>query len=247
MKISKRPSICVVKSLLALIVSTPVIFTASADLRMGVAPYALHDKQLVIPIEQNGILEREEHAYTVPVDYEVERVLSANFLPLSEAEILAYMQVLQRLNTEDYQHRSYRTVGVVTNSRQGSNQYSKSGLGTPAGKIKCWDHRAAYPHKGTWHLPDGSSTKWVKAKSKASCEYIHTGPAERPPWIGWSMTLILRADRSIWNWLGFERPQGIGQFIQMGFIVEWVQDLVKWTAHKLPRVHVRTMIMCTCP
>jgi len=102
MKISKRPSICVVKSLLALIVSTPVIFTASADLRMGVAPYALHDKQLVIPIEQNGILEREEHAYTVPVDYEVERVLSANFLPLSEAEILAYMQVLQRLNTEDY-------------------------------------------------------------------------------------------------------------------------------------------------
>ena len=61
------------------------------------------------------------------------------------------------------------------------------------------------------------------------------------------MTLILRADRSIWNWLGFERPQGIGQFIQVGFIVEWVQDLVKWTAHKLPRVHVRTMIMCTCP
>ena len=206
------------RALLTLI-TTMMVFTASADFPMRIDGLALLDRQFETPIEEYWIQPQDELVNTKPVDNTDRLTQYTNFESLSEDEIVAYRQVIRNLSVGNYYHQSYRTVGVVSTSQQSTSQQSRSsyttpGPGVPAGRVDCFAHRASNAHKGTWFLENYDPVQWVKAKSSARCRYIQTGPAAAPRTMGWRMTLILQRDADLWDC----------RFFKEGKNVEWLQD-----------------------
>lgn len=145
-----------------------------------------------------------------------------DFFALSDDQRAAHLlEVVRQLDLASA-HSGYRVGNIVAGSSQsGYDAASASQAGGTAGYVECWDYRAGYPHKGRWRLRGGVEMQWVKAKARGRCRYVHTGPAGRPPTLGWTLLLMLQQD---YDWLGGGGSVWFRQFHKNEFLPVWRED-----------------------